>query len=116
MDYGYKYPDGRTVHRIAALLGRDRINKGPDMSKSTRLPTRFPPGSKYVLESHGATVRRYVEFPDGRRVSLPARKALTCCAVDVSLVPKPADAPVQAGTARRRAKVLASGRPQPPLA
>jgi len=78
------------------------------MRKSTRLPTHFPLGAKYVLESRGATVRRYVEFPDGRRFVLPARKALSCCAADVSLVPKLADAPVQVGTARRRAKVLAS--------
>ena len=78
------------------------------MRKSTRLPTRFPPGSKYVLESHGATVLRYVELPDGRRVPLPSRKALTCCAADVSLVPTLADAPAVAATGGRRAKTLAT--------
>jgi len=87
---------------------RDRINKGPDMPKSTRLPTHFPVGAKYVLESDGPTVRRYVELPGGRRISLPPRKAQSCCAADVSLVPAIADAPIPAGTGRRRAKVLAS--------
>jgi hypothetical protein len=45
---------------------------------ATRLPKRFPVGSKYVLESCGPLVRRYVEFPDGRKVPLPKRKALPC--------------------------------------
>jgi hypothetical protein len=57
------------------------------MRKPNRFPTRFPPGSKYVLESRGPMVHRYVELPNGRRVTLPARKAATCCAADVSLVP-----------------------------
>jgi len=77
------------------------------MRKSTRLPTRFPPGTKYVLESHGGTVRRYVELPDGRRISLPSRKALTCCAADATLVPALAQAEA-AETGRRRAKVSAT--------
>lgn len=78
------------------------------MRKSTRLPTRFPLGSKYVLESRGATVRRYVELPDGRRISLPSRKAVTCCANDASLVPTLAATPAPTETRRRRAKVLAT--------
>jgi hypothetical protein len=45
---------------------------------ATRLPKRFPVGSKYVLESCGPFVRRYVEFPDGRKVPLPKRKVLPC--------------------------------------
>lgn len=60
------------------------------MRSTNRLPTRFPDGAKYVLESHGGMVRRFVEFPDGRRVTLPARKALACACSDlaeVSLVP-----------------------------
>ena len=48
------------------------------MSSSARLPMRFPVGSKYVLESHGQVVRRYVEFPSGRKVKLATRKALPC--------------------------------------
>jgi hypothetical protein len=48
------------------------------MRKSTRLPTRFPKGAKYVLEADGGYVRRYVEFPDGRRIVLARRKAMIC--------------------------------------
>lgn len=59
------------------------------MRKSSRLPTRFPPGSKYVLERRGLIVHRYIELPNGRRVALPVRKALTCCcATEASLVPQ----------------------------
>ncbi len=58
------------------------------MRKSSGLPARFPPGTKYVLESRGASVDRYVELPNGRRIPLPSRKAATCCASEVSLVPK----------------------------
>jgi len=38
----------------------------------------FPVGTKYVLEGRGLFVRRYIEFPNGRRVQLTTRKALTC--------------------------------------
>lgn len=43
-----------------------------------RVPARVPPGTKYVVERRGAFVRRYVEFPNGRRVQLATRKALSC--------------------------------------
>ncbi len=72
------------------------------MRKSNRLPTRFPEGTKYVLESEGGIVRRYVEFPDGRKIALANRKAVTCCAEDVSLVPLVA----QAEHKRRRARAV----------
>jgi hypothetical protein len=39
---------------------------------------RYPVGSKYVLESRGPSVWRYIEFPNGRRVRLATRKALSC--------------------------------------
>ena len=48
------------------------------MPGSCRLPARFPPGTKYIIESYGPFVRRYVEFPNGRRVRLPTRKAASC--------------------------------------
>jgi hypothetical protein len=48
------------------------------MHKISRLPARFPANSKYVLESRGPYVRRYVEFPDGRKVELAPRRSLTC--------------------------------------
>ena len=48
------------------------------MPSASLLPTRFPVGTKYVLESFGPFVRRYVEFPNGRRIKLATRKALSC--------------------------------------
>ena len=48
------------------------------MPSSSRLPARFPVCTKYVLEGRGLFVRRYIEFPSGRRVHLATRKALTC--------------------------------------
>ncbi len=49
--------------------------------RSTRLPSRFPVGTKFVIES-GQRVEgqepvysRYIEFPDGTLVALPARAA-----------------------------------------
>ena len=52
-------------------------------SKRTRLPSRLPAGSKYVLEIRGKMkgsllVNRYVELPDGRRVELVARLVAMC--------------------------------------
>jgi hypothetical protein len=60
------------------------------MSKSSHLPERFPTGTKYVLEAHGPLVRRYVEFPSGRRMLLSTRKAVSYNCEDrqdVSIVP-----------------------------
>jgi hypothetical protein len=38
-----------------------------------RLPSRFPVGTRYVIEGHvGLICLRYLEFPDGRKVDLPA--------------------------------------------
>ena len=38
-----------------------------------RLPSRFPVGTRYVVEGRGGRIRlRYLEFPDGRKVDLPA--------------------------------------------
>jgi hypothetical protein len=66
---------------------------------SSLLSKRLPVGTKYVVESAGAFVRRFVELPDGERVLLPTRKALRNCAERVSLVPDQAP--------RRRSKVTA---------
>jgi hypothetical protein len=64
----------------------------------TRLPKRLPVGTKYVVESRGEFVRRFVELPNGDRIDLPTRKAHTCdCAEQVSIVPEQAP--------RRRSKV-----------
>ncbi|HZO45845.1 MAG TPA: hypothetical protein VFB68_08120 [Xanthobacteraceae bacterium] len=37
-----------------------------------RLPSRFPVGTRFVIEGKGGRIhKRYVEFPDGRQVALP---------------------------------------------
>jgi hypothetical protein len=37
-----------------------------------RLPSRFPVGTRFVIEGRGGRIKsRYVEFPDGRHVDLP---------------------------------------------
>jgi hypothetical protein len=42
-------------------------------SEVRQLPTRFPVGTRYVIEGRGGHIRlRYLEFPDGRHVDLPA--------------------------------------------
>jgi hypothetical protein len=39
----------------------------------SRLPSRFPVGTRYVIEGReGHICLRYLEFPDGRKVDLPA--------------------------------------------
>jgi hypothetical protein len=49
-------------------------------TQATRLPSRFPAGTKFVIESRpaqlgGKTVySRHLELPDGRSFSLPLRK------------------------------------------
>ena len=79
------------------------------MRSTSRLPSRFPDGAKYVLESEGGMVRRFVEFPDGRRVMLARRKAAVCLcpdARDVSIVPSE----VEPRPARKRVVARRSGR------
>jgi hypothetical protein len=59
------------------------------MPRASRLPTRFPTGTKYVLEGRGPFVRRYVEFPNGRRIKLATRKALSCTEREqITIVPE----------------------------
>ena len=49
--------------------------------RSSRLPSRFPVGTKFVIEGRRAgegevhVIKRYLEFLDGRHVLLPARPA-----------------------------------------
>jgi hypothetical protein len=55
-------------------------------------------------------VRRYVEFPDGRKVMLARRKAAVCVCPDlhdVSIVPAVVEAPRKRVAAKRAARVLA---------
>ena len=70
-----------------------------------RMPTHIPIGTKYVLESRGPFVRRYVEFPNGRKVQLETRIALSCrCAArkQISIVPDESEAMVDALSPRLR--------------
>lgn len=56
----------------------------------SRLPTRLPAGTKYVVEARGRFVRRYVELPNGRIIPLARRKALSCACTaqrQTSIVP-----------------------------
>jgi hypothetical protein len=60
------------------------------MPRLPRLPARVPLGTKYVLEGRGRFVRRYIEFPDGRRIHLSTRKALSCGCLELqklSIIP-----------------------------
>ena len=42
------------------------------MGPADRLPSRFPDGTRFVVEGRGGhIVSRYLEFPDGRHVELP---------------------------------------------
>ena len=75
------------------------------MSSSSRVPKRVPVGTKYIVESNGLSVRRYIEFPNGRRVNLSARKALTCGCLEwkqISLVPDPGVAVAKVRSSRLR--------------
>jgi hypothetical protein len=56
------------------------------MRSSSRLPTRFPVGTKYVVEGRGLFVRRYVEFPNGRKVRLETRKASACTCAELQQI------------------------------
>ena len=73
------------------------------MPSSPCLPARFPNGTKYVLERSGLFVRRYIEFPNGRRIQLATRKGLSCmCAAsqEIGIVPDHNGALVDSPTRR----------------
>jgi hypothetical protein len=76
-------------HRIGDVLlrnGGEKTREGFKMLSSSRLRSRFPVGTKYVVESCGERVRRYVEFPNGRKVQLATRKALSCTCAELQRV------------------------------
>jgi hypothetical protein len=50
------------------------LNEGI-MGQVDRLPNQFPDGTRFVIEGRaGRIVSRYLEFPDGRHVDLPANR------------------------------------------
>jgi hypothetical protein len=50
-------------------------------SQTDRLPSRFPVGTRYVVEGRGGpqgrlrVQSRYLEFPDGRHMDLPVDRS-----------------------------------------
>jgi hypothetical protein len=59
------------------------------MSATPRLPSRFPAGTKFVVEGEDAAdggvhiVARYLVYPDGTKINLlvGARGRVACCAL-----------------------------------
>jgi hypothetical protein len=71
--------------------------RGIKVRTASRLPKRVPEGTKYVVESCGPIVRRFVELPNGNRIPLSPRKAVTCTCADeqgVSIVPAETGVPM----------------------
>jgi hypothetical protein len=50
---------------------------GSEVNSVSHLPRRLPVGTKYVVESRGEFVHRFIELPDGARIALRKRKSLT---------------------------------------
>jgi hypothetical protein len=72
------------------------------MRNSNWLFTRVPVD---ILEAHGPFVRRYIEFPGGRKVAFSKRKADSClCSEDlaVGIVPEGIDLGELTVTSARR--------------
>ena len=81
------------------------------MRKESRLPRRLPEGTKYVVESDGSHVRRFVELSNGKKIVLPSRKAVTCgCGERVSIVPEQEIEGVQSARVRPVARARTSHR------
>lgn len=73
------------------------------MRKTNGLPAKFPAGTKYVLEARGGTIRRHIEFPDGRRMELSPRQAATCnCLAQQTTVVPELDATMATPAPRRQ--------------
>jgi hypothetical protein len=43
------------------------------MASTSKLPSRFPVGTKFVIEGKGRVLSRHLEFPDGTYLPLPSR-------------------------------------------
>jgi hypothetical protein len=60
-------------------VARAECQEGVMAYSANRLPSRFPVGTKFVIESHrgkeGPVYSRFLEFPDGTFFPLPSRKA-----------------------------------------
>jgi len=65
---------GKPFMRLAHWVGRVRTASEGIMASTQKLPSRFPVGTKFVIEGKGQVYRRHIEFPDGTFVPLPARQ------------------------------------------
>lgn len=82
-----------------------QVTEGLTMLSRPRVPAHFSIGTKYVVEGRGPFVRRYIEFPNGRRVQLATRMALSCtCAArhQIDIVPEQTASVVKAPSLRSR--------------
>lgn len=52
-------------------LFRSLRREGVMAYRLSRLPSRFPVGTKFVVEGRPGAIKRYIEFPDGTKVALP---------------------------------------------
>jgi hypothetical protein len=70
--------------------------------RSSRLPSRFPVGTKFVIEGRRAgegevqVIRRYLEFPNGKLLQLPARPKAKLATHRARSLGRRASEPVQA--------------------
>lgn len=57
-------------------MSSSQVRSSQVRSSAVRLPNRFPVGTRFVIEGRGGRIHlRYLEFPDGRQVVLPAEGA-----------------------------------------
>src|SRR5580704_11300878 len=55
------------------IVGAVACVEGSMGGQIVRLPSRFPVGTRFVIEGRAGDIcLRYLEFPDGRKVDLPA--------------------------------------------
>src|ERR1035437_5324859 len=80
-----------------------QVVEGLKNAQSPSPASALPIGTKYVLDGRGPFVRRYIEFPNGRRVQLATRKALSCTCVasqPIGIVPDQSAAVIDAPSLR----------------
>jgi hypothetical protein len=97
-----KGPDPDPVQLTYILPWQDAASLEDVMAYNSKLPSRFPVGTKFVIESRrggaegqGPVYSRHLEFPDGTCFPLPARP------MPAQLKPK---TPIARRTRRRRRK------------